>query len=346
MIKLSNQDRADIQEGIEGFTYIQENGRLDLDDFCTMLSSCFDFDGVLHLSPHPRKMFDLLVQIITEEEGEEQAKMWIQTQSKLDWTPADARIYPNGFRTLIHISALVSHGHTWIYEIGRTLMGLPGSETDPKYYAWVKEEWFFTHLFIDGFHNKRYEFMQNVDAKRAANGEHSSFEALHLSVKNNIGYDEAVKQLTTRNDARRQALERMEAAIQSGFYLEAITLQECFISNCIYNFLIAKEVISKEVSFAELLKKMIRINVNASPETKKLFANIDMWRSRRNTSIHGFISSQTSKLEKLTEEFMSLSLETGKDGQNFCEQINVWYANESTRFQPVQFSQSGAKPLH
>lgn len=346
MTKLSIQDRADIQAGIEGYTFIHENGRLDLNDFCSTLRSCFDFDGVLHLSPNPRDMFNLLVQIITDEEGEAQAKMWVQTQGISDWTPAVAYKYPEKFRTLIHLSALVSHSHKWIYAIGSTLMNLPDSETDPKYYAWVKEEWFFTHMFIEGFHNKLYDFMQTFDAKMASRGGHSSFEALHLSVKNNIDFHEAVSQLTTRNDARRQAIERIELAIQSGFYLEAITLEECFISNCIYNFLVAKNEISKEVSFAELLKKMVRANVSASADIKKMFASVDAWRSRRNSSIHGFISSRSSELLKSTEEFLSFSKETGETGQRLCEQVNIWYANESARFKPVQFSRSTAKPLH
>lgn len=336
-----------MQEGLSQYLYINDDGRLDLDDFCCTLSSCFDFDGILSISPRPREMFDLLVQIIVREESEEQARLWVQTQYLVDWTPAVARIYPDKFRTCIHVSALMKHGHTWIYNIGALLMDLPDDESDPKYYAWVKEEWFFAHMFIEGFHNFLYEFIQNSDAKQSLKGEYSRFEALHLSIKRDIGYDEAARQLTNRNDARTRALARIDKAIESGFYLEAITLEECFMSNSMYNFLIAKDQLSKEVSLHELLKRMVKANFNATVEVKAMFLEADKWRGRRNSSIHGFISSLSSEMVSSTEEFFGLSKDTAESGQKLCAQINEWYAHQAARFQPTRFPRKNSgKPLH
>lgn len=347
MTKWAENDRQIMQEGISEFLYINENGRLDLDDFCCTLSSCFDFDGVLSLSPRPREMFDLLVQIIVQEESEEQAKRWIQTQNLVDWTPAVARVYPDKFRTCIHAAALLKHGHTWIYNIGALLMDLPDDENDHKYYAWVKGEWFFTHMFIEGYHNSLFEFVQNFDAKTVLNGGTSAFETLHLAKKNGIAYEEAGRLLASRDEARTHALARIDTAIRSGFYLEAITLEECFISNSMYNFLIAKDQLSKEVSFHELLKRMVKANVNATAEVKAMFLEVDHWRGRRNNSIHGFISSLSSEMVASTEEFFTLSENTAQTGKDLCEQINEWYAHQAARFLPTRFpSKNSGKQLH
>lgn len=174
-MKLRNEERSIVLEDLAAYVYINEQGRLDLDRFCCTLSACFDFDEVLHLSPKPRDMFDLLVAIVRQEEGEEQTKRWVQHQKISDWTPQHARMYPDRIRTFIHVAALVKHGHRWISEIGHNLMNLAQSETDRKYYSWVKEEWFFTHLSLENYHAKLYEFCQKLDAQKAARGEVSSF---------------------------------------------------------------------------------------------------------------------------------------------------------------------------
>lgn len=345
-MKLSSEERFIVLEDLAAYVYINEQGRLDLDRFCCTLSSCFDFDEVLHLSPKPRDMFDLLVVIIRQEEGEEQTRRWVQHQKIFDWTPKHARMYPDRIRTFIHVAALVKHGQTWISEIGHNLMNLTQSETDRKYYSWVKEDWFFAHLFVESYHIQLFEFCQKLDAKRAASGEVSNFEALFLATSKGIDYDEASEELRTRNDARSQALARVELAIVGGFFLEAITLEECLISNCLFNFLLAKNEISKEASLADLLKKMQRMNVNAHQDLRRMVLEIDQWRTARNSSIHGFITTRTSELHKSTAEFLSFSEKTAVSGLELTKQLLHWYSEESARFLPVRFPKPAGMPRH
>jgi hypothetical protein len=336
-MKLSIEERTYVLEELAAYVHINEQGRLDLDQFCCTLSSCFDFDEVLHLSPQPRDMFDLLVAIIQEEEGSEQRCRWVQQQKISDWKPEHARMYPDRIRTFIHISALVKHGHTWISEIGHGLMSLSQSETDREYYSWVKDEWFFTHLFIENYHNQLFEFCQKLDAQKAARGEVSSFEALFLATSKGIDYEEASEELSIRNNARSQAMARVELAISGRFFLEAITLEECIVSNCLFNYLLAKNEIMKEASLADLLKKMQRVNTNASQEVRRMFLEIDQWRASRNSSIHGFITTRTSELHKSTEEFLAFSEKTAVDGLSLTRQLLLWFSEESARFLPVRF---------
>lgn len=170
-----------------------------------------------------------------------------------------------------------------------------------------------------------------------------------MATSKGIDYDEASEELRTRNDARSQALARVEIAIGGRFFLEAITLEECLISNCLFNFLLAKNEISKEASLADLLKKMQKMqkmNINAHQDARHMFLEIDQWRTARNSSIHGFITTRTSELHKSTEEFLSFSEKTAVRGLDFTKQLLHWYSEESARFLPVRFPTPAGTPLH
>lgn len=346
MSNRSFEDKQIFQDGISNYAYINKDGRLDLEEFCCTLSACFDFDGILEKSPRPRDIYDLLVGLIVENAEAGMAERWIQRQNVVGWTPAAGHIYPDKFRTYIHVAALASYWHTWISDIGYVLMNIPEPENNGKYYDWVNEDWFFTFLFIDGFQNKLTEFFQEFDRKGIEKTGYSVFEVLHSAVKNDVSFDEAKLQLEIRNEARTEALSRIRSAMCAGFFLESITLQECLISNCIYNYLNAKNDACKESNLFDLLKRMLRINTSATSQVKAMFRNIDEWRKNRNVAIHGFITSKTSDLVLSEDKFLHFSNETAANGLKLCEEISNWYNDEAVKFQPTRFGQKNDKLLH
>ena len=319
-------------EFIKGYEFIDQQGRLNLENFCMHLSVCFYYDGILEQSPQPRDMYDLLIEIIRTNSNDEEMSLWVQTQKLMDWSPSIANIYPDKRKTCIHISALIKMLHLWIFHIGHTLMKIPKPTETVKYFDWVKYEWVFSHTFINGLHNSVWHFAKNIDKQVAKENGYSIFEAFHRAIRSDIDFDEAQNQLKLRNSAQNEAMTRIEKAIDAEFYLEAITLQECLISNCIFNFLEGKGRKPKKSTFQKLLYECKKEIPNNAIETKAMLNDIDKWRAQRNKAIHGFISSRSSSLSKSQNDFMKFSNSTSKKGLALCKRVCDWYIDASTKF--------------
>lgn len=88
-------ERQAFMEDITNFTFIREDGRLVLEPFCVYLSHCFGFDEKLHLAPTPIAVYSLLLQLIYERLGADEAARKIQQQGILDWQPGMEGLFSN-----------------------------------------------------------------------------------------------------------------------------------------------------------------------------------------------------------------------------------------------------------
>lgn len=331
------REREIFFEIIKAYEYVNSDGRLDLEEFCTLLSSCFACDDILAGSPYPRDMYNLLIELLEEVADEKKMSLWIQHQRLVDWAPEHACVYPDKIRTYIHIAGLLQVYDQWIYHIGHTLMEIPNPVETCKYFEWVNEDWTFVYTFIDGFHNFLANFLKDFDLKTIRDTGFSNFEALHLSIKEDIGYDDAVERLKTRHSAQQENLKRIELSINSGFFLEAIALQECLISNCLYNYIKAYGKKAKGTSFEGLIRTSKQLYKKNSNDIEELFNLLDKWRKNRNRSIHGFVTSRSNDLITTTEKFISLSNKTAQEGKDICERICAWYEKQAVGFIKTKF---------
>ncbi len=329
--------RQDFLDVIADYQYIREDGRLLLEPFCVYLSHCFGFDGILEQSPQPRAMYRLLIDIVREQLGEDGAQRYIQFQRIADWTPDMAFIYPERTMTCVHVSALICVSHEWIYQIGHGLMQLPEPEEPSKYFAWVKEEWVAVHGFINGYHNAFFSFQKEFDRKSIRDKGFSAFEALHLSRHRNIDFDAAVETLKARHDSYQAALARIAQSIVDGYFLEAIALEECLISNCLFNYLNNTGTTLNNPSFKLLLTAIRKDAQSLDGSIMSLFKNIDAWRVDRNKAIHGFITTTSDSLNRSRQTFQRLTETTAKEGEALCESVVTWYELECVNFIPHQF---------
>ncbi len=329
--------RQDFLKMIADYQYIRDDGRLLLEPFCVYLSHCFGFDGILEQSPQPRAMYMLLIDLVREQLGDDSARRYIQFQRIADWTPDMAFIYPERTMTCVHVSALLDVSHEWIYQIGHGLMHIPEPEEPSKYFGWVKEEWVAVHGFINGYHNAFFSFQKEFDRKGIRDKGHSAFEALHLSRHRNIDFDAAVEVLKARHASYQAAVARVGESITNGYFLEAIALEECLISNCLFNYLNNKGTPLDNPSF-KLLRTAIRKNGQCNDGSSiALFKKIDDWRVARNRAIHGFITATSDSLNQSRHSFQRLTETTAKEGEALCESVVSWYELECVNFIPHQF---------
>lgn len=329
--------RQDFLNVIANYQYIRDDGRLLLEPFCVYLSHCFGFDGILEKSPQPRAMYMLLIDIVREQLGDDDARRYIQFQRIADWTPDMAFIYPDRAMTCVHISALLSVSHEWIYQIGHGLMKIPEPEEPSKYFEWVKEEWIAVHGFINGYHNAFFSFQKEFDRKGIRDKGYSAFEALHLSRHRNLDFDAAVEILKARHDSYQAALARVGQATADGYFLEAISLEECLISNCLFNYLNNTGTSLDNPSFKLLLTAIRKNAQGLDGSSMSLFKKIDAWRVARNKAIHGFITATSDSLNQSRQSFQQSTETTAKEGETLCESVVSWYELECVNFIPHQF---------
>lgn len=340
------QERQAFFDEISNYQYIRQDGWLVLESFCVHLSNCFGFDGIPELSPKPRDVYMLLIDIIRERLGDEEAKKIIQLQNVVDWRPELIHIFPERQMTCIHLGALVMVSHDWIYDIGHILMGIPEPEEGRKYFAWVKEDWLAVYTFINGYHNAFVSFQKKHDIKMMRKSGYSLFEALHLAGAKDINFDEAVSQLKGRHDSYQAAMSQISKSLEDGYYLEAITLEECLISNCLFNFLDATGSKLFTPSFHTLLKEISDKQDSAYDYPCELLSELDKWRKARNIAIHGFISSTSMELDRSRVNFHQSAKATALMGEEYCKAVVSWYEVECVNFVRHEFPPEKKDTVH
>ncbi|MFP5300330.1 hypothetical protein R2R70_03815 [Cobetia sp. SIMBA_158] len=326
-------------EFIKSYEYVNEDGRLDLEAFCLNLSMCFYFDGVHDRTPQPQEIFDLLIDILETKANEEEMSLWVQKQNLIDWSSEVAHVYPNGYRTYIHAAGLIYAQSIWIYNIGHSLLEIPEPDSPQKYFSWVPHTWVFVYAFINGFHIKFYEFLKGIDKSDVSKRGYSLFEALHKSKSINCSFEDASQELKDRGVAHRETIKRIERTIEAGFNLEAITLQECLISNCLFNYLESLGVKAKGFSFQKLLSNSIERCSNHVG----LLGEIDSWRIKRNNAIHGFVGSTLGSFSESQAKFDLFARETALEGGVLSKRTCDWYLEMSIDFIPTEFPESDKK---
>jgi hypothetical protein len=214
---------------------------------------------------------------------------------------------------------------------------IPRSAKTSKYFSWIDEEWISVYAFINGYHNALYSFMKSFDRNSIEEKGYSVMEALHFALNQNIDIEEAEVILKARHISFQDALAQIEKSITNGFYLEAIALEECLISNCISNYLKSKGVRLIKPSFKMLLTEIRKSSYLSENSHKSLFKKIDTWRISRNKAIHGFVEATSNSLDQSRITFQELSEVTAREGDSFCKTVISWYRDECINFIPHEF---------
>lgn len=337
--KLSKEDCVIFGEGLNNYLYLNEGGWLDLENFCVTLATCIYHDNVgLEEFARPENFHELIIKIIRGRGTEAMLKRWVRFQNITDWLPKHAFLYPNRQRTCIHMGVLVLYSADWISLIGSDVFYIPDEEWRSEYFGWVKEDWHFTYMFLSGFHDALYTFAKKTDLKWFSEGSISSFEALHLCRREDISYDDAGKMLEIRNQAWSKATIKISKAIADGYFLEAITLSENFISNLLYNYLLSKGLVGKYLNFNSLIQKARPFF--EKPEDAELIEKVDVWRRHRNDAIHNFILSSIDDLVKNTDALTVVSSDTASSGEGLVKLMLQWYRSSAVNFIEHNFKKS------
>lgn len=116
----------------------------------------------------------------------------------------------------------------------------------------------------------------------------------------------------------------MQEALEEGWLLEAITLQESIISDRLISILGSKKIkANSSQSLSDLIAMVSKaLTRNGKPEADSLFGDLNNWRICRNKAVHGFCkadeySSDPTSIEAFSKELLA----TAEMGNNLAEQI-------------------------
>lgn len=346
MNKIEQMERQEVYDQILNYKYFDENnGTLALEPFCVHLAYYLKFDEIQEKTPEPVVIYFLLLDLIKKFHGNEGLNRYVKKVKIPNWTSELGMFFPEKTATLIRVGGLIQLSQDWISDIGYKLLGFSEPETPTKYFDWVDEKWIFTFAFINRYHNAFVTFQKEIDRKLIKKSGYSFFEALYLSNNNDRPLIEVTDELKKRNDSYQTALEQIDKAINDKYFLEAISLQECLISHCIFNFLKNSGNKLKNPSFNELIKS-IRSTKYSSKRPNDLFRKVDIWRENRNKSIHGYFTSDNNKFNQSRLDFQNLSSSTAEQGMELSKLIIGWYEFECVNFIKHEFPSKEKTSMH
>lgn len=135
-------------------------------------------------------------------------------------------------------------------------------------------------------------------------------------------------------EAYREAWTRIKQAQKSGFFLEAITIEESIISDRLISYLTRtpeapspKDKKGKILSFNQLIErwqKHLLPNTISSTDYTDLTIEIDEWRKSRNDAIHAIVKSEPGQSIDDIEVFLENAKKVAVRGEYLAREVCKW----------------------
>ena len=127
-----------------------------------------------------------------------------------------------------------------------------------------------------------------------------------------------------------KAWERINAAIEAEFNLEAITIEESIISDRLLSYVRGVDPSSKVHERSGLGELITRWRKHAGdslikPDGSDLGKITDEWRIKRNTAVHGLVKSLPGTPTTQPNDFFELARQTAEEGKILAREIQNWH---------------------
>jgi hypothetical protein len=133
----------------------------------------------------------------------------------------------------------------------------------------------------------------------------------------------------------KEAWARIRLARKSGFYLEAITIEESIISDRLTSFAvkdggvkIGHKSIRTLNNLADTWVQICNLKLSdlsvVKDSFKELQLRLNKWRKNRNTAVHGLVKAGNSKDSGNVENFLKLACLTALEGERLARDISRW----------------------
>ena len=141
-----------------------------------------------------------------------------------------------------------------------------------------------------------------------------------------------------------KAWERINAAIEAGFNLEAITIEESIISDRLLSYVLGVAPNSKIKAKSGLAELIVHWRKHAGatlikPDGTDLGKATDVWRNKRNTAVHGLVKSAPGGSPQIQpDDFFELARQTAEEGKALAQQYTGQITQQSQQLQGANLS--------
>ncbi len=136
------------------------------------------------------------------------------------------------------------------------------------------------------------------------------------------------------------AWDRMTDAIDAGFYLEAVAIQESMMFDRIRSFLeyVVQEEIVDETPFGRVVRRWeAELNTDSKRQLSKWENDGDLpkrildWIGTRNVVVHKMARSRPGTPTMPVDQFLALAKSAAEGGAILCREISEWHRKQRAR---------------
>ncbi len=127
-----------------------------------------------------------------------------------------------------------------------------------------------------------------------------------------------------------KAWEQISTAINQGFYLEAVTIEESIISDRLLSYILGvapKSKVGIKSGLANLISHWRKLAGTSLIESNgsDLGEITNAWREKRNKAVHGLVKSAPGTSTSSPEDFLELARLTAQEGQALARKVQNWH---------------------
>lgn len=128
----------------------------------------------------------------------------------------------------------------------------------------------------------------------------------------------------------KKAWEQISSALQQGFYLEAVTIEESIISDRLLSYILGvapKTKIGLKSGLGELISHWRKLSGTSLIESNgsDLGEITNAWRDKRNIAVHGLVKSLPGASPTSPEDFLELARLAAEEGQALARKVQNWH---------------------
>jgi hypothetical protein len=146
---------------------------------------------------------------------------------------------------------------------------------------------------------------------------------------------QAKKGNVAKADSYAEAFKRIDLAIKSGFFIEALAIQEAIISDRLNSYINFSnpDFFKNHRSFSQLVREWRKqIPENRKDEVKiNLPVAVDAWRGLRNEAVHGIVKSKPGAPTKDVNHFLDEAQTAALVGRDLARVVCQWHKNEKRK---------------
>jgi hypothetical protein len=318
-----DREKAEFYDLVKCYEYFTSKGWFDLEAFCVSISLCLVCDEQQALAPEPIDIYDVFLEVAQNRLNPDDFELYIKHPDSTDQAHLDVHDYLEHSITSVHVAGLLECMHDWVMRIGNLLKCSILSKRDDLYFGWIDPEWRYTHTLISGLHVAIVAFIKSVDEQNLAKIRESQQIPADKNDTKAFRYD-FTEQNTQQILLSHQAIkDKIFSAIESGFSLEAIALEECLIKSCLLHFLAKHGAVGKGLT----LNQMLTHDQAVQHAPIRLIDDITSWHKQKHTSVNEYIEAHAQALTVPGGRFEIDCTDTALDGLKLCREVYNWFCD-------------------